>query len=227
MAGLRNALNDSRGFITGDGESFKAENLNTSPMPTENSNTDRKRIGSAQHHSVEAQGQSTSFVPALLALETPATLDDEEAQVERELEEEFEDSAHDLWEDMRVVSRKVLRYASDVLRSSQEETAQTTSRPQDHSRSESGPIRTTPSPPPEIPIPYSTSTAASSATPRSAVPVAALGPAHNITFINADGQPYALPFDEIFNWEVRSLVLGLITHSLLCNVLKLTLLHRT
>jgi hypothetical protein len=212
MAGLRNALNDSRGFITRNGEPFTAENSSTSSIPTGNSNTDRKRIESAQRHIVEAQERSTSFEPALPALETSTALDDEEAQVERELEDEFEESAHDLWEDMRVVSRKVLRHASNVLRSSQEETAQTTSRPQDQTRSETENIPTATSPPPDNLIPPSTSTAASSATPRSAGPVATLGTAHNITFINADGQSYALPLDEIFNWEVRSVVSDLFPH---------------
>lgn len=216
MAGLRNALNDSRGFIARNGEPFTAENLSTSSIPTGNSNTDRKRIESAQLHIVEAQEQSTSLEPALPALETSTALDDEEAQVERELEDEFEESAHDLWEDMRVVSRKVLRHASNVLRSSQEETAHTTSRPQDQTRSETETIPTATSPPPDTLIPPSTSTAASSATPRSAGPVATLGTAHNITFINADGQSYALPFDEIFNWEVCSVVSDLFSH---CHVI--------
>lgn len=56
------------------------------------------------------------------ARRAPNPGDEKQSHAERELDEEFDNSAEDLWEDMRAVTCKVLQYASDVLHSSQEHT---------------------------------------------------------------------------------------------------------
>jgi hypothetical protein len=124
---IRHALNSSRQFITANGDSSSLPGLRSaSPLDNqvqENNNTDSHQIEALQHRPAgHEEPSSTSLVPSSSVFEPSSQLDEEETLVEGILEEDFENSAQDLWEDMRVVSRKVLRYASNVLRSTSHET---------------------------------------------------------------------------------------------------------
>ena len=127
VAEIRHALNSSRQFITANEDSSSLPGLRSaSPLDNqvqENNNADSYQIDALQHQPAgHEEPSNASLVPSSSVFEPSSQLDEEETLVEGILEEDFENSAQDLWEDMRVVSRKLLRYASDVLRSTSHET---------------------------------------------------------------------------------------------------------
>jgi hypothetical protein len=121
VAGIRHALNSSRQFVTAHGDSSILPDLRSaSPLDNqvqEDNDADNYQMKAPQYQPAgHEELSSTALVPSSSVFEPSSQLDEEETLVEEVLEEEFDNSAQDLWEDMRVVSRKVLRYASDVLR---------------------------------------------------------------------------------------------------------------
>lgn len=126
MAGIRHALNGTRQLTIANGESSRLPDLRITSPPDdevqESNNADNHQIKALQHQPVgHEEPPITVLVPSSSMFETSSQLDQEETLAEGVLEEEFDNSAQDLLEDMRVVSRKVLRYASDILRSTADE----------------------------------------------------------------------------------------------------------
>jgi hypothetical protein len=112
-------------------------------------------------------------------------------QIERELDPDLRVSARELWEDMRSLSRKVLRFASAVLRSSQGDSTTITGATTTATRA---PSNTTAAPY------FVRSEVSNSATLQARnKPVA-----DPITFEDADGVLWELPYDQVRSWNVSS-----------------------
>jgi hypothetical protein len=127
VAGIRHALDASRQLITANVDSSILPALKGISPPyyevQETDNAENAQTQASQHRPMGYEEPTgTALVPSSSVSEISSHLYEEEMLAEEGLEEEFDNSAQDLWEDMRVVSRKVLRYASDVLRSTEDET---------------------------------------------------------------------------------------------------------
>lgn len=146
MAGVSRSLNGSTGFFPprmGYNQPSSSSTLIPNGEPViaevENGLTDQQSLADEIEHSSHSNGvaavQSTTQM-AIVA--SPLTLGDsanelsqEEVQnmneqIEQDLDPDSQVSARELWEDIRSISRKVLRLASKVMRSTHEDTASPT-----------------------------------------------------------------------------------------------------
>jgi hypothetical protein len=129
VARIRHALDSSRQLITANVDFSTLPALKGISPPyyevQETDNAENTQTQASSHRPmVHEEPTGTALVPSLSVSEISSHLDEDEEEMlaEEGLEEEFDNSAQDLWENIRVVSRKVLRYASDFLRSTEYET---------------------------------------------------------------------------------------------------------
>lgn len=178
-----------RGSITTDVESELPEQQSRAEAAQQPSQDEEANI--------EQNVTQTAIIAPLLKLGDSADgLSQEEVQamneqIERDLDPDLQVSARELWEDMRSLSRKVLRFASAVLRSSQEDSTTPVGATTTSTRA---PLNTTAAPS-FAPGEFSDSTTLQTRNKKLPDP---------ITLEDADGVLWELPYDQVRSWKVCS-----------------------
>lgn len=215
--GIANVLHDSRHFRLLGGTQTALGFLLSAATFAGDTTTEINETKSENSENLNREEEEDKFAAFTIVSHVGdrEVMDDEnEMTVERELDEQIQDAAQDLWEDTRVISRKVIRHAKNALRTMNIENEDTQrhdspaygsgSQNTSSSANTAGEHRNISSQSrPTGAIPDETSQRKVTTGPDTASSEIVRSKQESIRFVTPDGISYEVPLNMVSKWEVR------------------------